>query len=662
VEWGAVVIALVPLVVFAVRAIRNRMYPVFDDALDALRIRDVFTMHPPTVGAGTSFGLIALEAKANHPGPLPFMLLAPIYAVSGFRPAGLVVSVVVYNAAFIIVIAYMARRVGGTSLLVLAMAAVLVLQRSFGGDVFTSPWNPFLALMPFTAFLFSIWATLTDGRSGMLPWAVGLGSIAVQAQAAYAPEVAILLGIAVVVAIFRAVHDRNESRWARFRPFAIALATGLVAWSLPLFQQITADDGNLGRLLRWFFGGSRRTESIGLRHAADVIVGIVGTLPPPIARFLPGSLPELQQASAVGWLVVIALLAALVLIVASRGRLPGDSAGAPAGAGLALVAIAAVVIPASKATAEAAVSTYQFISVWVVGAFALVVAAWAISKAVAANLSDRSFHVPRRLGSGVLLAAMALLIVPASRDTPDLVQDLQMARYRGTLDRTAEALAGKRGPYIISCIGESRVSLCATLIVHLEAKGVRTLVDPDSTSLYGPDVRWRFADAEDRLPTLVVSSGRWLVAPTPRARLISAVAVLPVLPGRLPTHFKPLPTGQLRLPEEQREIEDAAAVLTRTSLKIGSDDAARLRQAQETLLELRVGGRWFQGRTAQEWQALVDDEPERFVAAGGLAVLDAAGMLDDQPELRSQTAALSDHLDRDAVWLLPPGPPLGPRT
>ena len=206
--------ALVPLLVFAVRAIRNGIYPVFDNALNALRIHDVFSMHPPTVGAGTSFGLIALEAGANHPGPLPFILLAPIYALSGFRPSGLVVSVVVYNAAFIVLTARMARRIGGTALLVLAMAGILVLQRSFGGDIFTSPWNPYLALMPFTAFIFSTWATLVDRRSAALPWAVLTGSVAVQAQAAYAPGVAILLGIAGIAAIVRAVHDRGEPRSA----------------------------------------------------------------------------------------------------------------------------------------------------------------------------------------------------------------------------------------------------------------------------------------------------------------------------------------------------------------------------------------------------------------------------------------------------------------
>jgi hypothetical protein len=653
-------VALVPLVIYAVRAIRNRVYPVFDDALYALRIHDVFSMHPPTVGAGTSFGLVALEAHANHPGPLPFVLVAPIYALSGFRPAGLVISLVVYNAAFILLTARMARRIGGTGLLVLAMAGILLLQRSFGGDVFTSPWNPFLALMPFTAFLFSTWATVLDRRSAALPWAVVTGSIAVQAQAGYAPEVAILLGVAGIAAIVRTAHDRREPRRTRFRPIVVALATGLVAWSLPLAQQITADDGNLGRLIRWFVGGSRRTESIGLRRGAEQVVDIIGSVPPPIARFVTGNDPELQRPSAVGWLLALALLLILALIVVGRHRLPASRAGAAAGASLALVAIAAAIVPASKATVEAAVSTYQYLSVWVVGAFALVVVAWTLSDAVAAHLSNRSFRIPPRLLSGVVLAALALLIVPASRATPQLLRDSQLARYETTLDRTADAVAGGGGPYIVSCIGASRISLCATLILHLEVSGVRTIVDPNSTSLYGPDVRWRFADAEDRLPTLVVSSGRWMVPPTPQARLVSAVAAAPAL--FLQADFISLPRARLRLPDEQREIDRAAAVLARTHLEIGRDEAARLRQVRGTRLDLRIGDRWFRGRTPDEWQELVDDEPERFVAAGGLAVLDAAGMLTDHPGLRSQAAALRDHLDRDAVWLLPPGPPLGPRT
>ena len=197
-------------------------------------------------------------------------------------------------------------------------------------------------------------------------------------------------------------------------------------------------------------------------------------------------------------------------------------------------------------------------------------------------------------------------------------------------------------------------------MLHLEVLDVRTVADADSTSLYGPDARWRFADAEDRLPTLIVSSGQWLVEPTSEGRLVSAVAATPA--RGIPEDFVDLPSGQLRFPGEQREIKRAAAVLARTRLEIGRDEIARLKQVRGTKLDLRIGDRWFRGRTVDEWRDLVEQEPERFVAAGGLWVLDAAGMLTDHPELRSQAAAVADHHSRDAVWLLPPGPPLGPRA
>ena len=261
-------VAVVPLIIAAVRAIRDGVYPVFDDALDALLIHDVFSMHPPMVGAGTSFGLIAVEAcqpsGTASVRPARSDLCAVRLPSRGSRRLGRRLQRGVHPSD-----PAQSRVASATALLVVAMAGILLLQRSFGGDVFTSPWNPFLALMAFTAFMFSTWASLVDRRSARRRcrgrcWP---GSVGVQAQAAYAPGVAILLGIAGLGAIVRAVRDRSEPRWERYRYLAVAFATGLVAWSLPLVQQITADDGNLGRLIRWLGGlPAHRLDRVATRR------------------------------------------------------------------------------------------------------------------------------------------------------------------------------------------------------------------------------------------------------------------------------------------------------------------------------------------------------------------------------------------------------------
>ena len=111
------------------------------------------------------------------------------------------------------------------------------------------------------------------------------------------------------------------------------------------------------------------------------------------------------------------------------------------------------------------------------------------------------------------------------------------------------------------------------------------------------------------------------------------------------------------MPRSRRRPPRHAANLT-----IEDDDLGLLRAKRGEDIAIEVGDQWFRGHTVEEWQDLIDTEPERFVRSGGLAVLDAAGVLAGHPQLAAAAASLADHPDRDAVWLLPPGPAPGPRS
>ncbi len=655
VELVAVAAAMVPLVAFAYRAIRDGAYPVFDDALIALRIHDVASTHPPTVGAGTHYGLISLEARANHPGPLPFVLLAPVYAASGFRSAGLVVAVATYHLAAVGLIAHLARRIGGTTLLVTAMGAVLVIERALGGEVFTRPWNPYLALLPFLAFLFAAWAVVADRTSGALGWAVLTGSLAVQAQTTFAVTVAAIGIVVAGVAVVRVLRRRRAGEHAPIGPLVVAGTVGIVAWALPIGQQLTAEDGNLCRLLRWGLGDSQQaSEPVGLRRGVELATQVVGRVVPPTVD-LTGSTGDgiSGPPSAWAWLGALAVVGALVG-VALRWRADRRLAE---GALVALAALGLGALVAGRATAEAAASPYQVACLWVASAFALAVLVFALAVVVAARWPHATWSTPvvRAVVVGTSLVLVGLT-VGALRETRDLVIEVQENRYAPTIDATLAAIDPDDGPYLVSCVGASRLSLCGTLVLALEADDVRVVADPYATSLYGPDVRWRFADEGVELPTLVVSTGPWLVAPSADAELVAVTALdqmVPVTP----------PDGTTTFADEDVALDRAAAALADAHLALGADDLDPLRRARgDRHLVLGASDGWFRGRTIEEWQAAIDDDPERFVAAGGLSVLAAAGVLDAHPELQAQAAALATFPDRDAVWLLPPGPPRGPRS
>ena len=58
-----------------------RWFPILDLAQTEMRVRDVFTLHPPLIGLPGRIGTLARQG--SHPGPLSFWLLAPFYKLFG---------------------------------------------------------------------------------------------------------------------------------------------------------------------------------------------------------------------------------------------------------------------------------------------------------------------------------------------------------------------------------------------------------------------------------------------------------------------------------------------------------------------------------------------------------------------------------------------------
>src|SRR5256885_12943432 len=111
---ASIVVAVVPVAVATARAIHNGWLPTGDNALFAVRARDLFTHHLPLLGSWSSASLNA-GTQLNHPGPLYFDLLAvPARVVQS--GAGVAFGAALLNALCIVGIAVFAYRRGGAAL------------------------------------------------------------------------------------------------------------------------------------------------------------------------------------------------------------------------------------------------------------------------------------------------------------------------------------------------------------------------------------------------------------------------------------------------------------------------------------------------------------------------------------------------------------------
>ena len=317
---GATIVVLVliavPLVTNLIAVAHPHWYPTGDMAQAELHMRGFFR-HPPLVGAAGRIGSI-LEpyGQGSHPGPAMWVAMLPVYLLLGRSALGLMVAVTVVQVAFLLLAVWLTRRLVGSlgGLAVAGVSAVLV--HSLGAAVFVEPWNPWLALFPFFAFIAAAWGVLC-GHHRWLWLAVGTGVFAVQCHAGYVPLVgAVLVGLTVL----------TLWRWWRLRPvgygrpFAAAVATFVAMWVPPLVDQWRREPGNLRILLRHF---ASSTEPDGTPR---VYVGLTAALRATAATFsitgpwIQGSARErITDPNWLGFLVTTVLVG-LALWVVVDGR------------------------------------------------------------------------------------------------------------------------------------------------------------------------------------------------------------------------------------------------------------------------------------------------------------------------------------------------------
>lgn len=310
---GLLIVVLLPLLV-ALGVLREpRWYPQGDMAQTELRVRDVGTAHPPLTGLAGRIGPFGAEG-GSHPGPLSFWSLAPVYRLLGGSSWALLASTVVLQALSLGLTLWLARRRGGTPLMVGMAATLLVLVGCFGPTVLALPWNPYLPVLWWVTAVVAVWS-LTEGDLPALPVAVGALSLCVQTHISYlglGGALAVVGGGAAVAWTIARRRDREERRRALLW-LAASAALGLALWFPPLAEQVTGSQGrNLSIIYRHFSDPGE--APVGLASGLGFVLSVLhpGTL---LTGHAIGGDPLLNGATGPGIAVLAAWAATVGLAV-----------------------------------------------------------------------------------------------------------------------------------------------------------------------------------------------------------------------------------------------------------------------------------------------------------------------------------------------------------
>jgi hypothetical protein len=309
---AAGLLAALPVILSTAHTLAVGWYPVGDNGIIAARSYDVFTTHPPLLGAYSATSVVLGDA-ARHPGPMLFWLLAIPARFGG--PVAMTLTVGAANAAAAFGCVALARRRGGTVLMIVAASTLAVMSASLDGLVYSDVWNPAAGVLPFTLLIFLAWS-IACGEVRLLPLAALVGSFAVQCHLAYLPPSIGLLAISLAGLFTGRVRPSR-------RTLLITGAVLLVCWSGPIVDEILHRPGNAEVFVRIAFSG---TPTLGFESGVRAVTHTIGVPPWWLdsasgygGRFgdiihAPGAL---SVASAVA---LMAALAALVALGLRRGR------------------------------------------------------------------------------------------------------------------------------------------------------------------------------------------------------------------------------------------------------------------------------------------------------------------------------------------------------
>lgn len=473
VEVAALVVALVPILVVVVWAVRAGWLPLGDSGQIALRSRDVLTRHQPDLGSWSSSSQL-LGEDLNNLGPMQVELLAPFTRWSPF--AGTAVGAGALAAACTVGVWAVARRLAGSVGAVAAMAATVALEASMGTQALLETRQQLALLFPWWLLLWLAVALWRGERWALAPTAF-VASLVVQTHFSFIYPAAVVLVVALVAPAVRRLVGRapdgepptSEDPAPPRRSYAplLAAAVALACWAQPLWDQWFGS-GNLGRVLS-HGGGSGSTPGArapGLGVGAEL--GARTTLRPPF--WFPRSMGEALDPPVLAgrvhpgagtWLTlglwVVALAGAAAVGHRRQHRLVVALAGTSIAALVGAVVAAAQIPPSSFGVYP----PQNYYWMWPIGLLAWLALLGAVLEGVAAFERPgvvSAFLVRRRRWSMAVagLAAAVILAVPTVAPASSLPYVHREATRgptpgRAVIDGTDRALDGLDldGPVVV---------------------------------------------------------------------------------------------------------------------------------------------------------------------------------------------------------------------
>ncbi|MEJ7585543.1 MAG: hypothetical protein WKF43_16020 [Acidimicrobiales bacterium] len=429
---GAILVTLaIPLVLALAVLAQPRWYPVLDNAQTELRLRDVGSSDAPLIGLGGRIG--TAQHPGSHPGPISFWALWPFYQLFGAGAWAMEAASVSLHLLAMATILWIAHRRGGLPLVLGVGAALAVLTHAYGSATVIEPWNPYMPVLWWVAFLLACWSVLADDLA-LLPVAVLTGSFCAQTHIPYVGLVAGTTAVTVAVVVARAlVRPRRVrsgpplARWA-----LVAAGAGAVAWLPPVIDELTHSPGNLS-IIRDHFSDPPEV-AIGIERGAELI----------LLHLNPWRLLSGQQFLTGSVLPGLALLVVWAASVALAWRLRHGvllRLHAVLGGALVLGAVSASRI-------FGFVWYYLVLWAWGITALMLLAVGWTMAAGLSSRLAGNARLKATRLGALSLVATIALMAVLLAVDSGRVESPAaQRSQVLGQLVApTVDALGSVRGP------------------------------------------------------------------------------------------------------------------------------------------------------------------------------------------------------------------------